>query len=259
MNEEQKFVFDLSGYVVIPEVISRAQAQEIKEQIRLMQTDPEALPPSARGIPGGKIADLIDHPVVLDVLHEVVGQEVRLESCHLTWRDHGQAHSQGLHQGGPMHEPWFHYHVTNGTIDAAMCRVVWELEDVGPDDGGTVFLAGSHKANFPLPESQKSLEEGARSPFLHGYSCPAGSVVIFTENLAHAGPPWRNPDHPRVAVFFAYNHLCINHHRPTFSPEAIAAMTPSQQSFFRGVWNYDFKKSVPNTVGEGMVVPASVG
>jgi hypothetical protein len=152
-----------------------------------------------------------------------------------------------------MSEPWFHYHVVNGKIDAAMTRVVWELEDVGPDDGGTVFLVGSHKSNFPIPDAAKVLDEDKRSPYIHGYSCPAGSVVLFTENLAHAGPTWRNRDHARVAVFFAYNHLSINHHRPNWAPEVLEAMTPSQQSFFRGVWNYDFKKRVPNTTQEGLV------
>jgi hypothetical protein len=257
MNDEQKFLFDLTGYLVIPEVISRAQAQEVREQIRSMRTDPAQLPPAARGLPGGKIAGLIDHPVVVDVLHEVIGADLRLEACHTTWREYGQADGQDMHQGGPTPEPWFHYHVVNGKIDAAMCRVVWELEDVGPDDGGTVFLVGSHKANFKVPAAVKDLTEGKRSPYIHGYSCPAGSVVVFTENLAHAGPVWKNRDHARVAVFFAYNHLCINHHRPNFSPEAIAAMTPGQQAFFRGAWNYDFTKHVPNTVEEGLVVPAS--
>ena len=249
MNDEQEFIFDLTGYLVIPAVISRAEAQEIKEQIRLMRTDPAQLPPAARSLPGGKIANLIDHPVVVDILKEIIGPELRLEACHTTWREYGQADSQGLHQGGPMSEPWFHYHVVNGKIDAAMTRVVWELEDVGPNDGGTVFLVGSHKSNFPIPASQKALEEGRRSPFLHGYSCPAGSVVLFTENLAHAGPTWLNRDHPRVAVFFAYNHLAINFHRPYFAREVIEAMTPSQQSFFREVWYYDFKQHVPNVYG----------
>jgi hypothetical protein len=65
---------------------------------------------------------------------------------------------------------------------------------------------------------------------------PAGSVVLFTENVAQASPTWMNREHPRVAVFFAYNHLAINFHRPLFAPEVLEAMTPSQQSFFREVW-----------------------
>ena len=107
MNDEQKFLFDLTGYLVIPNVISRAQAGEVKEQIRLMRHDPEQLPPEARGLPGGKIAGLIDHPVVVDVLHELIGPDVRLEACHTTWREYGQADGQPMHQGGPTPEPWF--------------------------------------------------------------------------------------------------------------------------------------------------------
>jgi len=74
-------------------------------------------------------------------------------------------------------------------------------------------------------------------------------VVLFTENVAHAGPIWMNREHPRVAIFFAYNHLAVNFHRPLFAPEVLEAMTPSQQSFFRKVWCYDFKRRIPNMYG----------
>ena len=35
---------------------------------------------------------------------------------------------------------------------------------------------------------------------MEDYSCPAGSVVIFTESLIHASNDWLLPN-PRVAVF----------------------------------------------------------
>jgi ectoine hydroxylase-related dioxygenase (phytanoyl-CoA dioxygenase family) len=36
-----------------------------------------------------------------------------------------------------------------------MVRVIFELTDVGKGDGGTIFIPGSHKRNFPMvPEFQ---------------------------------------------------------------------------------------------------------
>ena len=54
-------------------------------------------------------------------------------------------------------------------------------------DGGTLFLSGTHKASFPYPPSVREPDNA----FSESYSCPAGSVFIFTESLLHAGTPGR--------------------------------------------------------------------
>jgi hypothetical protein len=40
-----------------------------------------------------------------------------------------------------------------------------------------------------------------------GSHCPPGSVIIFTESLAHAANDWINPDHSRCAIFNCYKSL----------------------------------------------------
>ena len=41
---------------------------------------------------------------------------------------------------------------------------------------------------------------------MESYSCPAGSVLIFTESLIHASNDWLLPN-PRVAVFNCCEYL----------------------------------------------------
>ena len=43
------------------------------------------------------------------------------------------------------------YHMEKGRVHSGLTRVVWELCEVGPEDGGTLFLSGSHKARCPPP------------------------------------------------------------------------------------------------------------
>ena len=74
MTEEQKFIFDLKGYLLIPEVLEPSEIAALKTQIETIRTDPESLPPYERRLPGGTASFLIDHPVVLDVLHEILGK-----------------------------------------------------------------------------------------------------------------------------------------------------------------------------------------
>ena len=135
------------------------------------------------------------------------------------------------------------YQVAGNKIFAGLTRVVWELEEVKAGQGGTTFLTGSHKAHFsyggPDPYrpniSESPWEESMRAA-MDQYSCPPGSVVIFTESLAHASNDWTNLDNPRCAVFNCYNSLWAQWHRLNLSHEIIQAMPPKRRSLFRGTW-----------------------
>ena len=163
MTDEEKFRFDLSGFLVRPAILERDEVDAIVDQIERIHHNPESLPPEHRAVPGGPASVLIDHPKVLEVLHQIIGPDVRLENCFSVWRKKGQEHG-GLHGGGPQQgDPIFGYRVNNGRIHAGMVRVVFELTDVTKKDGATHFIAGSHKANFPMHSEHMSLEEGKRS------------------------------------------------------------------------------------------------
>jgi hypothetical protein len=250
MTEEERFRFDLAGFFVRPAILTADEVAAMTEHVDRVLHHWDSLPPEHRGLPSGPCTDLIDHPQVVDVLHEVIGPDVRLESAFAVWRHQGQDGGQPLHQGGRLQaDPIFGYRVQEGRIFAGMVRVVFELTDVSKDDGATSFLVGSHKANFPVPPEHMGLDPATRSPFLASYDCPAGSAVFFTENLLHAGVPWQRPA-PRVAVLHAYSHLATRFHRNNLSPEVVAAWTPEQQAYYREPWMYDFGLggATPNSV-----------
>ena len=240
MTESERFHFDLAGFVVRPAILAADEIEAIFDQIDRIKHDPDSLPPAHRAVPGGPSSVLIDHPRVVDVLHDIIGPEIRLESSGSVWRSKGEAHGD-LHGGGPQQgDPIFGYRVNNGRIHAGMVRVVFELTDVAKDDGGTHFIAGSHKSNFPMHPDHMSLEPGKRSPFLTTYECPAGSAIFFTENVCHAGPEWRR-DTPRVAVLNAYAHLATHWHRLTLPAAVLESLPREKQAYFRPPWIADFR------------------
>ncbi len=257
MTDEQKFLFDLNGFLILDGVLPPLQCEKLRRQIARMVHAPEELPPAARTPPGGELAALIDHPAVEDVLGEVIGPHLRLEHCAAIWREKGERHPQDLHMGGPIPDPFFRYNVIGGAIRSTLTRVVFELNDVAEEDGATCFLPGSHKANFPVPESMKSLEPGQQSQFLYRPTCSAGSIIIFSENTAHGGPPWTNPDRPRIAALFAYNHVGMRFHRPTIEPAVLESLTDRQRAYFRDVWVYDSETGGDNRgeTGRGLFAP----
>ena len=101
MTEEERFRFDLTGFLVRPAVLTADEVAAIIDQIDRIKHDPQSLPPEQRDVPGGPSSVLIDHPRVIDVLHEVIGPDIRLENCSCVWRKKGEEHG-GLHGGGPQ-------------------------------------------------------------------------------------------------------------------------------------------------------------
>lgn len=248
MTDEERFRFDLTGFLVRPAILTPDEIAAIIDQIDRMRRDPESLPPEHRAVPGGPAGLLIDHPKVLEVLHEIIGPDVRLENCFHVWRQKGQRHGE-LHGGGPQQgDPIFGYRVNNGRIHAGMVRVVFELTDIAKNDGATHFIPGSHKANFPMHPDHTSLEDDRRSEFLTSYECPAGTAIFFTENLCHAGPIWQR-DTPRVGVLHAYAHLATHWHRLTIPPAVLAGLPREKQAYFREPWMADFRTQ-PATINK---------
>tara|TARA_B100000686_G_scaffold145986_1_gene153461 strand:- start:1386 stop:2192 length:807 start_codon:yes stop_codon:yes gene_type:complete len=240
MTEEEKFKFDLTGFLVRPAILSTDQVEAIVDQVDRIKHAPETLPPEHRDVPGGPASILIDHPKVIDVLHEVIGPDVRLEGCGCVWRKKGESHGE-LHGGGPQQaDPIFGYRVKNGKIHAGMVRVIFELTDIAKNDQSTHFLVGSHKSEFPIHTEHSSLAEGKRSEFLVSYECPAGSAVFFTENLCHAGPIWQKQT-PRITILHAYSHLATHWHRLKIPKEVMAGLPRDKQAYFREPWIADFR------------------
>ncbi|MDA1192688.1 MAG: phytanoyl-CoA dioxygenase family protein [Candidatus Poribacteria bacterium] len=233
MTDEQKFVFDLKGYLLIPEVLTADEIADLKTYIDTLRTNRDSLPPHERGFPGGASQILIDHPVVMDVLHTIIGQDVRMESSWFTYRNKGDG-GPPPHGGGRNVNPMFNYQTHNGSIYAALTRVVFELNEVKKGEGGTLFMPGSHKAAFGVPESHRDVE----SWLFEDYDCPPGSMIVFTENLGHSGVTWKNPDRPRIAIFNCYNHIGCQFHHPTVPQVVIDGLPPERKAFFRPVWTW---------------------
>ena len=249
LTDEEKFRFDLTGFLVRPAIISKADIEAIRDQIDRIKHNPQSLPPAHRDVPGGPSSILIDHPQVIDVIQEIISPDMRLENCSCVWRNKGEEHGE-LHGGGPSQmDPIFGYRVQNNRIHAGMVRVIFELTDIEREDQSTHFITGSHKANFPMHKDHLSLVTGKRSDFLMSYACPAGSAIFFTENLCHAGPKW-NRDEPRVAILHAYSHLATHWHRLKVKPEVMAGLSRTHQAYFREPWVADFrtKPTTHNTV-----------
>jgi hypothetical protein len=250
MSDEQKFIFDLKGWILLPGIIERSLAVEIRSHIETLMINPESLPAHQRSSYSGPAEVLLDHPAVVAILREVLMSpdhspdcyRFRCENSFPMFRKTG---GDGLeaHGGTRNLDPNFSYQSRNGKINAGMTRVIWELNDVNAGDGSTLIMSGTHKSDFKVPKSLS----GKDSPLFESYVCPAGSALVFSEALCHAGPVWTNRNYPRVGVFNCYNRENQQWHKLIVPPEIIDALSPKRRTLFRGVWSFNNPGGTPPT------------
>ena len=258
MTEEQKFFFDLRGWILLPAALSDGEIAAMKAEaygVDLPGNNQVRKPAQSFQ---GTLQQLLDHPTVVGVLSEILSEEpfvsddyygFRCENSFITIRPPGWSKME-RRDGGlphvvrpPQQANAMRYQAAGKKIFAGLTRVVWELEEVKVGQGGTSFLSGSHKAHFDYggpdpyrPNISDSAWEDNMRAMMDDYSCPAGSAVIFTESLLHAANDWTNPDNPRCAVFNCYNSIWAQWHRLNVDHEIIQAMPPKRRTLFRGVW-----------------------
>lgn len=248
MTDEQKFFFDLKGWITLPGVLS-------DEDIEVMKAEVYG---GAKNSYEGNLQRLLDHPAIVGILSEILTEDpfvrddvygFRCEASFNTVRPPGWLTQERRDQGmphvvrPPQQANAMRYQVAGGKIFSSLTRVVWELEPVKSGHGATSFLSGSHKAHFNYGGPSKYKPNIGESPWedsmraaMEDYSCPAGSVVIFTESLVHAANDWTNPDNARCAVFNCYNSIWAQWHRTNLSHDIIKNMPKKRQSLFRGTW-----------------------
>jgi hypothetical protein len=246
LTPEQKYIFDTRGWLLIPGVLSDDEVEEMREFCLRLHTRPESLPEHERNALGGPLQRLADHPLVVGFMHEFVahpelsGPECygfRQESCHLFHRTLGQGKFAPHNGSGMLRFPGdsHTYHCIPGKANSGLTRVVWELNPVEHGKGGTLFITGSHKAVYPAPPSARQPD----SPVWETYSCPAGSLLFFTEALSHSATAWTNTNNDRVAIFSCYNTVNSKWHNWNPPAELIATMPPKRQTLYRPVHAQD--------------------
>ena len=246
LTTEQKYVFDAKGWLVIPNVLGPNDLKEMRAFCQRLQKEPKSIPVGQRSTYGGPLQRLMDHPVVVGFANEFLASPYlsskdcygfRMEMSFGAFRSAKDEiiTSFSPHNGngmwrmpGDCHE----YHCLPGKAFSGLTRVVWELNDVEEGDGGTLFITGSHKSAFTAPKS--AYQYG--SSLWDTYSCPAGSVIIFTEATTHSGQPWTNPDRDRMAIFNAYNAIDRRWTKSQPAPDYLATMPAKRQSLFRDAY-----------------------
>ena len=214
MNDEQKYLFDLQGYLVLEGVLSAPIVDACNRELDRLETmDPVEYPPplllgqkkSKENLyisnileAGPAFLPLVDQPAVLDVIETVTGGPYRLNHTYTIYR-WGGGYTR-LHMHGTPIIPKCQYHCRNGQMISTLTKVVFPMIDCAAEDGCFAVIPGAHKSNFPLPWG---VEPGENPP-LTPIPARAGDAIIFTEALTH-GSTINTSGRPRRTIYYCYS------------------------------------------------------
>ena len=192
MNDHERYMFDLQGYLVVPGALSPEKIAQLNsvldEHIAAECPTDMSTHRFEHLLDWSKdYRDLIDNPAITPYLAKLLGDQFRLDHVYLDVIRSGKGPiGTNLHGGGAPYNPTFYYRYHDGMMYNGLSVVAYNLKDVGPMDGGFGCVPGSHKSNIKFPEEWKAMDEPG--PFVERVTGPAGTAIIFTR-----GPYPRHP------------------------------------------------------------------
>ncbi len=228
MTPEEKFLFDLQGYLVIKNVLT---PEEVAELNALADEKFPRVPgkPDRRGRVstwGPAARALIDHPKTLPYLLTLIDSKFRLDHDYCIFMDPG-APGSNLH-GGEGHEGDHWYKYRDGQMTNGLCVITFFLAPAAEGDGGFACIPGTHKSNFldAIPREVLRLERPA--PYVVQPVVEAGDALFFTEALVHGTLPWMAA-HERRALLFKYSPGYSAWSQKYYSPDDYTSLTDQQR------------------------------
>ena len=206
MTPEERYRFDILGFLVRPRALSAGDIEALNVAVDLLDVPaPGTDIMSQRFVnhltSARRFRDLIDH---------AYGIIMRSGTSGL-----------GLHGGGTPFDPAQYYTVDGGSIRTGLVAVQWALVDHVAGRGGFLCVPGSHKANFPTPAAVAA-GMAIEVPMF------AGDVVIFTEALTHGTAAWQGPQQRRTLLYkYSPGNSAWSHE--VWPNDLIDACTPRQR------------------------------
>ena len=219
LTPAQRLHIEIYGYVIIENVLSQEQVNRLKDALYGIEDDfrrtgelpgPNCFHTSTRedffridNLPhlDPRFFDYVTNPFVLGMAEEIVGGPVRLQQsdAHIRRPIAEDERRYGFHRG--INPAYTHYE--KGLYHFSFIKALTNLTDLGPDDGGTTVIAGTHKVPQDVPQEEIVAAALDDPSMIHQVEAPAGSTLLFYESLIHAAGIIRS-DRDRLLILGGY-------------------------------------------------------
>ena len=218
MTPEQRYFFDVAGYLHLENVLSSKQLVACQKATQRYIDTPVDQLPEGFGKDGKRhingfafdktLESLAFHPKTWPIIMELTNQKPRLTSGTLQV-DLPDSGGGGLHCARDDYG-WesCRYEVRDNKIYCDNFVVFPYFDDVFPGDGGLLVVPGSHKASFPRPKTMfyngNVVDTNDLPLGVINLTPRAGDVLIISELLTHGILPWNPPDRIRRILVLRY-------------------------------------------------------
>ncbi len=217
-SEMEKYLFDLRGYIVLAGAVDEDDLiamNEIVDDILPMGPDEwkgplHTLPSAGDNLvienifeAGNVFEKMIDHPSRIDFMRRFVGRTDGLFIDEAFVNVRQSKTGLALHSGAHKRRIRTQYRYHDEEFRCGQINVLLALTDIGPGDGPTMLIPGSHKSNIihpafaDRPGSLESVEGAIEVPL------KAGDAALFVDCVAH-GAGFRTNDGERRMMLYRY-------------------------------------------------------
>jgi ectoine hydroxylase-related dioxygenase (phytanoyl-CoA dioxygenase family) len=259
LTPAQRLHLDVYGYVVIENVLTPAEVEQLRNDIydierRFRAGDSlETLKPTfldsesedyfrIDNLPhiAPSFFDYVTHPRLVGMAEEAIGGPARLSASDAHIRrapadpDQLPYTTDGFHRGSHGMAGT----IANGLYHFSLVNTLTNLTDLGEGDGGTMLIPGTHKLPGDL-DRQAIVDAAMGDPSLiHHVEAPAGSTLLFFETLLHSGGIIRSGK-DRVLVVSRYTPpMFATYSGNEPASELVRHLPEDYQHFFLGWHSY---------------------
>lgn len=239
LTAAQRLHLEAHGYVVVEDAIGPALTARLVEAVHGLQADADSGRMPAGGaslysnrpdyfrvlqphLADAAALDYVVHPRILGMAREATGgARIRYmeADCQIRRPNPLEAgtpmiSADGLHRGVRAH--WsLDLH---GRTRAPFVKMLSNLTALGPDDGGTVVVPGSHRWPLSVLQIVRALADDPS--MVRQVVAPAGSTLLFFETLVHGSGVIRS-GRERLLMISAYGPSFVV---PSMQPAAPASL-----------------------------------
>ena len=227
----ERYMFDLNGFLVLRGALSAEEVSACNTVLDgLQDTQPDEWRGQVHGHnftgaheglnlqqiyeSGAAFERLIDHPSWIDkVIHFIGTDQKNFDGYHgpafidenfASLRGPGEA--IGLHSGGDERVTRCQFRYHDGRFHCGQINILMAFGDIGPGDGATMVIPGSHKSNIKHPQFETaamtdqatSVDGVAGAIEVH---LAAGDALLFVDAIMHGSAQRLNPGQRRIAVY----------------------------------------------------------
>ncbi len=190
---------------------------------------------------GAPFEELIDHPSWIRYVQRYCGEQdsyvqgLFIDECIASIRGTGGHHP--VHSGGWHGAVRGQYHYANGVFRCGQCNIILALTDIGPGDGPTMIIPGSHKSNFPHPAAGDYSKGDTMDllPEAEPVWLNKGDAVLFVDGLMHGGGARTNPGERRVVIYRYGPSWGATRFGYTYSPDLLRRLTPERRRILQPI------------------------